>query len=411
MLEVSLLVILLGVLPALYLNLCASVLSDLAHGRWGGADFTAYYTAARLIREGESPYDAAAFSQEARSWGFRNDRPYIYPPLLAIVTVPLAPLPPQHATCIWFCMNAALLILSSILLTWTLEPNRSRLYFLALLTGTLTFYPVIFSIFVGQANTLILVVIALAFYLSKRGRESLAGIALALPTLVKFFPFGIALYFLWKRKYRIFLCAVLGVVLLTLLSVLLVGLDPHRVYLRQVLPSQFMKSHPLNQSLPGFIARMLPISDSKSLSQWRILSVSASALVVLATVIVIPPGRKHAEQSDLEISLVIVALLLTSTISWIGTLSLLIIPYAVIFKYLLNGSFKRPWGLASLALLSLLLADAPRLLELRVTFVGGTPMSPWLSGLPMYGMTILWLTIVLALFKRRAMLAIPDTRC
>lgn len=98
----------------LYLNQSLSVRDDLSTKDWGGADFTAYYTAARLIAHGKSPYDATARVLEAQSLGLREDRPYIYLPPLAIMIIPLALLPPEPATLMWFWMNVALLILSTM---------------------------------------------------------------------------------------------------------------------------------------------------------------------------------------------------------------------------------------------------------------------------------------------------------
>lgn len=409
LLRICLFVILLGLIPVLYLNLSISVLDDLAGRQWGGADFTAYYTAARLIRDGKSPYDATAFAQEAESLGFREDRPYIYLPLLAIVITPLALLSPQPAALMWFWMNVALLILSTMLIIRMLGLHKNRIYVVVMLIGALTFYPAVFSIFVGQANTLILALVVLTFYLSKRGRERLAGITLALASLIKIFPFCITLYFLWKGRYRVFLYTLAALILLTGFSVVVVGLDAHWTYVDSVLPTQFLKSHPLNQSLSGFIARTVPIDQHNGLVLWRLLTLSASALLALVTILIIPPGRKNEEAFDLETSLVIVAMLLISTVSWIGTLTLLIIPYAVITKHLVNGFCREKCWLLLLAMLSFLLVNSQRLLESYIILSStGSLISPWLLSLPMYGLITLWLSIACTLLRRRKAPAVSD---
>ncbi|HUW96825.1 MAG TPA: hypothetical protein VMW58_13660, partial [Anaerolineae bacterium] len=73
LLTILLVTVALVLVPLLYLNLLSSVLDDLETREWGGADFTAYYTAAKLIRYGNSPYDEAAFGGEGQNLGFRND--------------------------------------------------------------------------------------------------------------------------------------------------------------------------------------------------------------------------------------------------------------------------------------------------------------------------------------------------
>jgi hypothetical protein len=412
LLEICLFVILFGLIPVLYLNLSFSVLDDVSNKDWGGADFTAYYLGARLIRNGQSPYDATARVLEARSLGLREDRPYIYLPPLAIMIIPLALLPPQPATLIWFGTNVALLILSTMLIIRMLELHRNKVYPVAFLIGALAFYPAICSIFVGQTNTVLLTLLVLAWYLAKRGNEVVAGVMIAVASLIKIFPFCVALYFLWKGKYRIFLGTVAALIVLIGISVAAVGLDPHLTYVKSVLPTQFVKLHPLNQSLWAFIARILPIDQPNALLLWRLLSLSASALLVLITVLLIPPGGKDWEALDLEISLVVVGMLLVSTASWVGTLTLMIIAYAAATRQLVDGSCKNVRLLSIATLLSYLAANSQRLVEIYMVLPGGkSPAPAWLLSMPMYGMTVLWLTIAYMLLRHRKASIFPAMPC
>src|SRR5690348_1728351 len=58
-------------------------------GNWVGVDFHVYYTAAHVLEQGQDIYTAGI------------SPPYVYPPLLAILTLPLAALPVNAATIIW----------------------------------------------------------------------------------------------------------------------------------------------------------------------------------------------------------------------------------------------------------------------------------------------------------------------
>lgn len=410
LLTVLLFVILFALMPVLYVNLLASVLEDLGNKEWGGADFTAYYTAARLIREKKSPYDGPAFWQEAESLGFRHDRPYIYFPLLAIVLTPLTLLTPQHATVVWFCTNAALLTLSAVLMITVLRLHESALAVAGLMLATLVFYPAIFSIFVGQANVWLLTLLVLAWYLAKRGTDVVAGIMIAFASLIKVFPFCIALYFLWKGKYRIFLSTLAAVIVLVGISVAIVGLDPHITYVKSVLPTQFLKPHPLNQSLWAFVARILPVDHQNALPLRRLVGLSASALLALITVLLIPRDGKAWEALDLEISLVVVTMLLVSTVSWVGTLTLMIIAYAAATRYLLDGCRRNVRLLAIATLLSYLAVNSQRVVEIYMALPNAPSLpSAWLLSMPMYGMIVLWFTIAYMLLTRREAIVLPDT--
>jgi hypothetical protein len=412
LLEICLFVILFSLIPVLYLNLSLSVLDDVSNKRWRGADFIAYYTGARLLADGKSPYDATARVLEARSLGVREDRPYIYLPPLAIVIIPLALLPPQPATLIWFWMNVALLILSATLMIGMLELHRNRIYPVAFLIGTLVFYPAICSICAGQANVLLLTLLVLAWYLARRGNEVLTGVMIAFASSIKIFPFCIALYFLWKGKYRIFLGTVAALIVLLGISVVAVGLDPHLTYVKSVVPTQFVKLHPLNQSLWAFIARILPIDQPNALLLWRLLSLSASALLVLMTAFFIPRGARNPEALDLEISLVVVGMLLVSTASWTGTLTLMMIAYAAATRQLIDGSCAQVRLLSMATLLSYLAASSQRLIEIYTVLPGGKRPAPvWLLSMPMYGMIILWLTIAYMLLGQRKAPIVPAIPC
>src|SRR5919108_4061569 len=67
-------------------------------------DFSAYYLAARALRAGMDPYDPQVLAQLASSAGVSAYTPYIYPPLLAVIVMPLAALPYQSAAAIWLTL-------------------------------------------------------------------------------------------------------------------------------------------------------------------------------------------------------------------------------------------------------------------------------------------------------------------
>jgi hypothetical protein len=394
--------IILSLIPLLYLNILFSVLDDLDNKGWGGADFTAYYTAASLIREGTSPYDAPAFGAEAQSLGFRLDRPYIYFPLLAITVLPLTLLPPMEAASVWFMVNTALLVLSTLLMVRTLGLQKHKVAVVSLLLVALTFYPAVSSTFVGQANVLLLALLVLTWHLAKRGIDGLAGACIAAASMIKVFPVCIALYFLWKSRYRIILSAFAALVVLAAFSIALVGLEPHITYLSSILPTQLVKPHPLNQSLSAFIYRMIQPEQPREVLLWRLASFSASALVVLGTALLIPRGRRNGALLDLEFALVVVSMLLVSTVSWVGTLTLMIIPFGAVVKELSVGERWRSARLAAITtMVSFLFVNAQRAVESYImagSAAGSVPSC--LLSMPLYGMILLWITIAYFLLKR-----------
>ena len=101
-------------------------------------DFRAYYTAATLVRQhtGTAMYSGVntqedqpsieadpktLFGQAAQLRGIPHVLVYIYPPVLADLLIPLAPLSPQVAGKIWIIFKVAVLLCSGLLLVALLK--------------------------------------------------------------------------------------------------------------------------------------------------------------------------------------------------------------------------------------------------------------------------------------------------
>jgi hypothetical protein len=385
--------------PLLYANLLLSALDDLDKQEWGGADFSAYYTAARLITQGTSPYDEQAFWGLRKSFGFRDDRPYIYFPLLAIAIAPLTLLTPPQATSLWFFLNLGLLALSAALLIHTVGLQHNKLISVAFLLAALTFYPAVFSIFVGQANLVLLVLLVAVWRFLRRGHQARAGIAIAAASLVKIFPLTIAAYLLWKRRYRAFVWTLVALTCLVAISVTIVGVQTHLTYLSSVLPSQFFKPHPLNQSIWASLARALPLASATDVHAWRLAGLSASALVIVATILLVPPRASGSRLFDLEFSLILVSTLLVSSVSWVGTLTLLLLPYgALVGTIMSTGGPKYPRVTATLMVASFILVNSQRVVEAYATTESAVAIPPYLLSLPLCGMLLLWIALACSLW-------------
>ena len=100
LLTLSLLVILVVLVLPLYAIRGLNDSLDHARGTGtvGGIDFKAYYVAADMLRSGKDFYDVRQQAEEVQARGLPlNESYYIYPPLLAILFVPLIALPMQQA--------------------------------------------------------------------------------------------------------------------------------------------------------------------------------------------------------------------------------------------------------------------------------------------------------------------------
>jgi hypothetical protein len=202
------------------LILCAAriglVLSSAAGVLPLGGDANAYLAAARAILHGEAPIgqNGARFLPEAPV----GIPPYFYPPLLALALVPLASLPYPAALYLWL----ALVLASTVLLAFVLRPLVGWPLALA---GVLFFLPTWESLWLGQVNALIAVLVGLMLRLSEREQDWPVGVALALGALLKVTPLLAGLVLLAQRRWRSIGAALLTTLGVVILSLPLVPLD------------------------------------------------------------------------------------------------------------------------------------------------------------------------------------------
>ncbi len=371
----------------------------------GGMDFKAYYVAAQLAREGMDFYDWPLGLELAKSYGIALDGSvYIYPPPFALTMIPLTVLPIQTAARVWFFTNLVLLAVSLTILFRTLEIRRGVPL---LLMGALLFTPVSYNLHMGQVNIVILFLITVSYALLKRGRDIEGGALAGLAALIKVAPGVLVAYFLWKRKYRAFLAALAAVALLSLVSAVALealsgpGWSSIGRYVTQVFPQLGRpRPNPYNQSLNGLFSLTLLanpyfVSLVDSLALWRSMVAACSLLLVGGTIWLIP--REERGTMDLEMALVVTALLPIASITWTSTLTLLLFPYAA----LVGRWLCRPHGLTiGLGALSFALINSQRILEVTVGWEWAQPWvlgSAWITKLPLLGTLLVWGAVALVL--------------
>ena len=176
-------------------------------------DFGQFYRAAVAIREGDSPYPAAG--EPLTWWG----GPYPYPPLPALVAIPLTALPPQAAG----LLVMALLVAAAIASLFILGVRDWRCYGLMVLWP-----PVISAIQTANLSLWFTLVLAIAWRFRDRAAPVAASIGVTLAA--KFFLWPLVV---WLAASRRFLAASFAAVIgagLFLLSWAAIGFADIRSY-------------------------------------------------------------------------------------------------------------------------------------------------------------------------------------
>ena len=316
-------------------------------GNWIGVDFHTYYQAANVVRRGQDIYTAGI------------SPPYVYPPLLAMLVVPLSLLPVEVATALWKLLQHVCLLGSGVLLV-SMLPRRVRpLAAGVLLLGLLT-VPVQDEIQVGESNSLVLLLVVGALWLVWRMEPNhgaspanwraplalYAGGLLALAASIKVLPVLVIAYFWWRGPRNVALVATVGFLALQGLTFVLTPSTAD--YWFTQFPGLFGLAFPYldNQSINSVVARAtipgtdpttpnMQVLDAEPLRP--VLTWIANLLALGATILVLwvagrrtaddsfrragdgrsPAGYGRATRLFLEVGLVLLTIHLVSGSTWL----------------------------------------------------------------------------------------------
>ena len=187
---------------------------------------------------------------------------YNYPPAATLFFYPLSLLPIDTSEFIFTGLSILSLFLS-VLLLFKLTHQKLHFYMLfALSYLLLRFAPTRLTLTLGQINLIVLLLILLAFYFSKK-RQFISGIVLALAFIFKFTPIFLLLFFILKKQGKVILGFIDTVILLHFLAILAFGWDLTGYYYFEVLPKLLIQTGLytaqltyMNQSLTALLGRL-----------------------------------------------------------------------------------------------------------------------------------------------------------
>jgi hypothetical protein len=343
-------------------------------------DFYDYWAAGVLLNRGGNPYDVRALAavQQAAGIHIETGTGYSYPLFFAHVMRPLALLPPATAAAIFSILSLVALALAIAIVLQSLP----RLGWpLAVGGGVVAglFPPVIGSLYFGQANLIVLPLLAIAY------RGAIPGVMLGVASAIKLYPVGGFVAALTARPPRWGVIAsgipVLGALLL-LQSGSAAGSFSGRI-------SYFLgrDTYWSNESINGWLSR-LGMDSTWTHAPLRGLPVEAVMLTLVlvlsaATVLVLlrAPGRPW--HGALALSLWLGVVCAPKNSLWNFTPLLLAIAFS--FTRLAG----RSWLLA-LGVLGWLLIELQAQLDgVRATVYQASPALAWLSSVGLYGALLL----------------------
>jgi len=335
----------------------AMVLTVLPSLRRGYQDFTIFYSAGKIVRNGQSAslYDLRVQYRTQNEFApdvpiRRAALPYNHPPFEALLFVPFTFVGYLPAYGIWAVLNLAMLAISLALLRKHFSDIRSLSPALLGL-AVAGFFPIALGIIQGQDSTLLLVITVLAMVAASAGRDVSAGVVLALG-LFKFHLIVPLVLIVAMKRPRLLVGFVPVALALGAVSVAMVGWHGVFDYLQFVLRLEKIGAGGAivaveMPSLHGLIADMTVGFDSRF---WRtLLTVAGSVAIFLAAVWSV---RKAGDSVPYTFALATVATMLIGYHTMPYDLSLLL-PVAL-FLFVTTGQTSTTGDRADMLLLFLL---------------------------------------------------------
>ena len=321
--------------------------------RRGYPDFTIFYTAGKILRQGlgHQLYDRKVQYAVQESFTghipFRlGPLPYNHPPFEAPIFVPLTFLPYQQAFAAWDLLNIVLLFGVALVLPRSVDTFR-QLPPWKFVIASIAFFPVFVCLLQGQDSILLLLLCALALHALKKNNDLLGGSWLALAAFkFQFIVPIILLLFIWKRR-RVALGFGAVAMVLGFVSAGLVGVRSLLQYPGYVL--RIANSPGLGGVPPEFLPNLHGLAMGWPGAPSGPLGTALAVLVSVAVFAFAAWKGWKSEKLELQFSL---AVLVSVTIAWQTNshdLSLLVLPMVLMTDYYLRERNEPPeFRLASL---------------------------------------------------------------
>lgn len=350
-------------------------------------DFNDYWAAATLLNRGRNPYDITALHAVQQQAGLSSETGtgYSYPVFFAELLRPLALLSPQSAAFIFTAVSVLALILAVGLLLGSI-PGAG--WWLALTGGAAAglFPPVIGSLYFGQANLIVLALLAVAY------RCVMPGPTVGIAGAIKLFPIAGFLAGVARQRWRMLRNGVLTFVILLLPQLFVPGGGAATAG-SFLAPDTYWS----NVSINGWLSR-LAIASTWTRPPLPGLPVEAVmlvlvALLTVATIIVLLQARERSLEGALALSLWLGVVAAPKNSFWNFTPLLLCIVYAWVH-------LDRRWWLFAIGVVGWLLLEAQAQFDsARATVYLGDPSLTWLSSAGLYGAMVIGLVTAYILLR------------
>ncbi len=327
----------------------AGVLREIAPQPLQGTDFIHAYQAARAIRDGVDPYQAAVAWVRTYQLGDPLLNYYYYPPTYAALLVPLTFLPFERAVSLWGLCIAGFLVFSVYALLRSGGSRPSLVVLLTLVTAASLTTSVREELFLGQANLFMLACVCGGLWAHLERRTWLAALLLGLAFTTKPMLLVLLAFLLWKREFALVSRALIATLALFLVPFVRLGSAAFGdlTVLWSFWSTRYV-AFDENLAPRGLLERLLtvnPVAVPVMVAPWLAIVlwlVTAVVVACLCLAVVAPRPLRPDPRSLMEIGTIVSAGLLVSPLTEAPYLVFLIVPWVAAVVYLRQLGWQRP---------------------------------------------------------------------
>jgi hypothetical protein len=307
---------------------------------------------------------------------------YKFPPLYAMLLLPVVK--GGYGDGIYqlhWLLQLVVFLLTVAVIVVALAGRRPGWYALAAAALALNFEPFFETLFRLQIELPLLLLFTLCLLAFMRGRDGLAGAALALCAMLKIYPAFLLLYFCVKRRWAVVAWCMATMGLIQVAGLIVIGPEENYLFYFKILPVMLQEGAKVtleNIGIAKYPQLLLGATPATADALSRMLCLALLAASIFAVVRAERTGGEKAPIA-LEFALFVSLMLLFLPNSWAHYQLLLLLPLLVALKGCMAPERLRPAVLASVMLASLLLlfyfpcADASMPFPCAAT--------PWFMGL------------------------------
>lgn len=314
--------------------------------------FASYYTASRLLIEGEEV--ANFYNDDYFSSNVERFVPGIYEiylvnmPTTSVMMLPFAMFDYTTARILWIAISLVLFAGSTLFLLKEMKFTEAWLPFILILI--FSFQPLYSNIVSAQAYMFIFSLMILMFIGYKSGKEKMQGVVVGVSLILKSSGLLLLLLFVIQKKWESLLWVFATVVFLFVSTLPFLGLSSWFAYGNKLF--HYFDSPTLSvtayQSIHSFFYHFFVLNEKwnpEPIFNLAIIGKLLTIMVSLTILIITSISSFNNKRSDIALGLFIIAGLILNPATIDYHYILILIPIIILLDWLRNNSSFRMWGI------------------------------------------------------------------